>query len=116
MNALPNVYDVERTYGIRWCQLVDLEPRVQELLWRAREAGAGCRGWADVQRLFSPLRHDLAGLLGFSGRHRRHPVLGSVGAYEVAYCKLYEAVVGLLPPTTVEQVRDAHPGPCVAMA
>jgi hypothetical protein len=91
------VCELECRHGVRWYELADLEPRVQQLLWRAREAGAGCRNASDVQRIFSPLRNDLAGLLGFSGCHSGHPVLGSAGAYEVAYWKLYEAVAGLLP-------------------
>jgi hypothetical protein len=39
----------------------------------------------------------VAELVGFRGRHSRHPVLGSVGAYEVVYWRLHEAVAGLLP-------------------
>jgi hypothetical protein len=36
-------------------------------------------------------------LIGFSGKHHRQPVLGSVGAYAVAHRKLYGAVAGLVP-------------------
>src|SRR5262249_33176669 len=36
-------------------------------------------------------------LIGFAGRHHRHPVLGSTGAYEVAYWKPYDTVAGLVP-------------------
>jgi hypothetical protein len=108
MKHLPKIHDLERKYGVRWSQLAELEPQVQDLLWRAREAGAGCRSRADVDRIFSPLRHDLAGLLGFSGCHRRHRVLGSIGAYEVAYRKLYEAVAGLLP-RSAEPVAETAP-------
>jgi hypothetical protein len=97
MTLCPNVYELERRHGVRWCELADLEPRVQHLLWRARAAGARCRSWSDVERCFSPLQNELAGLLGFSGCQSRHPVLGSLGAYTVAYWKLYEAVAGLLP-------------------
>jgi hypothetical protein len=43
------------------------------------------------------VKNELAGLIGFAGKHHRHPVLGSVGAYAVAYGKLYDAVAGLLP-------------------
>jgi hypothetical protein len=50
-----------------------------------------------VQRAFGPVKNELAGLIGFAGKHRRHPVLGSVGAYAVAYGKLYDAVAGLIP-------------------
>jgi hypothetical protein len=100
MNFCPNVSELERRHGVRWCELADLEPRVQPLLWRARAAGARCRTWSEVERCFSPLRNELAGLLGFSGCHSRHPVLGSLGAYIVAYWKLYEAVAGLLPRVT----------------
>jgi hypothetical protein len=36
-------------------------------------------------------------LVGLAGKHRDHPVLGTVGAYEVAYWRLNDAVAGLLP-------------------
>jgi hypothetical protein len=36
-------------------------------------------------------------LVGFMAGQSRHPILGSVGAYEVAYWRLYDAVAGLLP-------------------
>jgi hypothetical protein len=92
----PNVNDVQRTFGITWAQLVELEPQLETLLGRARLAGAGCRNFAGVERAFGPLRNDLAALIGFAGRHHRHPVLGSPGAYEVGYWKLYDAVARLV--------------------
>jgi hypothetical protein len=107
--------ELERKHGIRWGQLVDLEPRVQQLLWRAREAGTRCRSWSDVGQLFSPLRNDLARLLGFSGCHKGHSVLGSLGAYTVAYWRLYEAVAGLLP-RVVEAVAETTPTTSEAIA
>jgi anti-anti-sigma factor len=97
----PSVDDVQRTHGIAWEQLVELEPQVETLLWRARQVGASCRTFADVDRAFSSLRSELTDLIGFRGKHHRHPLLGSAGAYEVAYWKLYEAVAALLP---------GHPG------
>jgi len=96
----PKVDDVQRARGIAWGELVQLEPHVQTLLWRARQVGAGCRTFADVDRAFGSLRDELTGLIGFAGKHHRHPVLGSAGAYELAYWKLYEAVAGLLPSHT----------------
>jgi anti-anti-sigma factor len=93
----PTVDDVQRAHGITWGQLVELEPQVEALLWRARQVGAGCRTFADVEPAFNSLRSDLTDLLGFRGKHHRHPLLGSAGAYEVAYWKLYDAVAGLLP-------------------
>jgi anti-anti-sigma factor len=103
----PNVNDVQRTEGVSWGQLVDLEPQVQELLWRARVAGSSCRTSLDVERAFAPVKNELAGLIGFAGKHHRHPVLGSVGAYEVAYWKLYDAVAGLVP----RRAADTHEAP-----
>jgi anti-anti-sigma factor len=93
----PNVRDLERTHGITWFQLIELEPQVERLLWRARLAGSKWRPFMDVERFFGPVREELAELIGFSGKHHRHPVLGSAGAYAVAYGKLYEAVAGPLP-------------------
>ena len=93
----PSVDDVQRAFGVAWSQVAELEPRVETLLGRARTTGAHCRTWADVGRVFGPLRNELAGLIGFAGKHQRHPVLGSDGAYEVAYWKLYDAVAGSVP-------------------
>jgi anti-anti-sigma factor len=96
-NGYPNVQDVERTQRVTWAQLVDLESQLEALLWRARTAGAHCRTLKDAGRAFGPLRDELAELIGFRGKHHRHPVLGGPGAYQVAYWKLYDAVAGLVP-------------------
>jgi hypothetical protein len=82
--------------GITWGELTALEPRLEELLWAARAASATCRRWSDVDRVFVPIQNTLTELVGFAGRHHRHPVLGSAGAYLVAYWKLYDAVAALL--------------------
>ena len=95
--AYPRVHDLERTHGMTWQELTGLGPRLAELLWQARADGARCRDREDVGRAFAPLRGALAELIGFRGRHRNCPVLGSVGAYEVAYWRLHDAVAGLLP-------------------
>ena len=97
MNPYPNFRDMERLSGITWQDLVELEPRLGELLWMARQAGANCLGWSDVDRVFSPIRNRMFELVGFAGVNRRHPVLGSIVACEVAYWRLYDAVAGLLP-------------------
>jgi hypothetical protein len=47
--------------------------------------------------VFAPFRDALAELVGLRGKHGRHPLLWSVGAYEVAYWRLHDAVAGLLP-------------------
>jgi hypothetical protein len=108
VNHNPSVPDLERSHAVTWGELAALEPRLAELLWRARAAGAGCGGWEDVERVFAPFRDAVAELVGFRGRHRRHPVLGSVGAYEVAYWRLREAVSGLLPrPAAVPVAQEA---------
>jgi len=97
MNTIPKVHDLERAHGVTWGQLAGLEPRLAELLWQARAGGVGCRDREDVHRVFAPFRDAVAELVGFWGRHWNCPVLGSVGAYEVAYWRLREAVAGLLP-------------------
>jgi anti-anti-sigma regulatory factor len=105
----PSVDDVQRMHRLAWGQLVELEPQVETLLWRARTAGAGCRCLTDVTRAFSPLRNELADLIGFAGKHNRHPVLGSIGAYEVAYWKLYDAVAAPLPVRSRATAGREHP-------
>jgi hypothetical protein len=96
MKSYPNFRDLERLSGITWRDLAELEPRLAELLWGARQAAVTCRRWADVDRAFSPIRNALGGLVGSAGEHQGHPVLGGAGAYEVAYWKLYDTVAGLL--------------------
>jgi hypothetical protein len=98
MNTIPKVHDIERARGVTWAELAALEPRLNELLWKARGAGAACRARQEVPRVFGPIRNALSELIGFLGEHRNHPVLGSPGAYVVAYWRLHEAVSGLLPP------------------
>jgi hypothetical protein len=90
----PEVNAVQRAFRITWDKLVELEPQLETLLRRAQTAGAGCRTFTDVDRVFGPVRNELADLIGFSGKHHNHPVLGSVAALEVAYWKLYDAVAG----------------------
>jgi hypothetical protein len=97
MKPYPNLLELERLSGVTWQDLVELEPRLGDLLWRAPQAGARCLCWADVDRLFPPIHNTLVDLVGFDGHHHTHPVLGSAWAYEVAYWKLYDAVAGLLP-------------------
>jgi hypothetical protein len=93
----PNFRYLEYLTGVTWQDLVELEPRLGALLWRARQAGAGCLCWADVDRAFPPIRSALIELLGFTGHTAPHPALGRTGAYEVACWKLYDAVAGLVP-------------------
>ena len=97
MNSYPNYRDLERHTGITWQDLFEVEPRLGELLWMARQAGANCLCWSDVDRVFFSIRNRIFELVGFAGCNHRHPVLGSTEAYEVAYWKLYDAVAGLLP-------------------
>jgi hypothetical protein len=103
---IPNINSLERAFELTWGELIALEPRLNELLWEARAAGAGCRHREDVERVFVPFRNALADLIGFRGSHHSHPVLGSVGAYEVAYWRLYEAVCGPLAcPVAVQETE-----------
>jgi hypothetical protein len=117
MKSYPNFRDLEIDHGLAWPDLVALEPKLAELLWRARQASVACRRWSDVERAFAPVGNELTGLIGFAGKHQRHPVLGSVGAYAVAHWKLYDAVAGLLPrrdavaPGPPERHGGAVPGP-----
>ena len=107
MIDIPNIQHLERALDVTWGELTGLEPRLNELLWQVRAAGAGCRDREDVERVFARFRNALADLVGFRGSHQCHPVLGSVGAYEVAYWRLRQAVSGLLPRPAVRAAREA---------
>src|SRR5262249_30611374 len=89
-------------------QLAGLEPRLDELLWKARADGASCRCREDAERAFAPVRNALSELVGFMAGQSQHPILGSVGAYEVAFWRLHDAVAGLLPrPASVPNAGEA---------
>jgi hypothetical protein len=109
MKEYPSYRDLERMHGLSWHDIADMEPRLAALLCEAHRAGAVCRRWSDVESAFAPLRGHLATLVGFCGKHRWHPILGSQPAYDVAYWKLYDAVAALVPgaqPTEREQPAD----------
>jgi hypothetical protein len=67
-----------------------------------------------VERAFAPFRSAAAELVGFVSSNSRHPVLGSVGAYEVAYWRLYNAVSGLVH--RLAAVREAQNAPAETAA
>jgi hypothetical protein len=96
MKHFPNFRDLERVHGITWHDLVELEPDLAELLRSAHCVGSLCHRWSDVEAAFTAVRNSLSKLVGFAGRHHRHPLLGSPAAYEVAYWKLYDAAAALV--------------------
>src|SRR6516165_11333450 len=97
MSHIPNLQELERRHSVNFWRLVELEPRLELLMLQARQAGRACRSEADVAREFSPLRNRLGTLVGFSSQHNLHRILGSVGAYEVAYWTLYGVLMNYLP-------------------
>jgi hypothetical protein len=94
MRDVRNVKDMERIHGVRWDELVEAEPALERLLKVARMVGDCCRNWRDVERGWGQFKNDIAGLVGYSGKHRGHPLLGTVAAYDVTYWKLHNAVAG----------------------
>jgi anti-anti-sigma factor len=125
MSHIPDLRELERTHSITFGRLVELEPRLELLLLQARQAGAACGNQADVDRAFAPVRNRLTALIGFSGQHSRHRILGSVGAYDVAYWNLYRALTDLLsqkgrpqaPPSGMDTSmpgQDPEAGPQLA--
>jgi hypothetical protein len=109
MRLFPSFRHLEHIHAITWQDLAALEPRLGELLWAARQACVTCRRWSDVDRAFAPIRDALGELVGFGGKHRWHPVLGSAEAYQVAHWKLYDAVAALLPGWPGAEARPAAP-------
>jgi anti-anti-sigma factor len=106
MSDIPSIEELERTHSVTFWRLVELEPRLELLMLQASHAGRACRTQADVDREFSPLRNRLGTLIGFSSQHNRHRILGSVGAFEVAYWNLYGVLMNYLPQ---ERGREAPP-------
>ena len=106
MDAIPSIQEMERRHSVTFWRLVELEPRLELLILQASQAGRACRTLADVDREFLPLRNRLGTLIGFSSQHNRHRILGSVGAFEVAYWNLYGVLMNFLPQ---ERDREAPP-------
>jgi hypothetical protein len=94
MRDVRNVKDMERIHGVRWVDLVEQEPEHDRLLKVARMVGECCRNWRDVERGWGQFKNDIAGLVGYCGKHREHPLLGTVAAYDVVYWRLHNAVAG----------------------
>jgi hypothetical protein len=86
------VKEYEEMWGVTWDELVALEPELNRLLAEAQGAGYGCRTLGQVNRRFTPFKNDIARLVGFCGKYRGHPVLGTHKAYDVVYWKLRNAV------------------------
>jgi hypothetical protein len=102
---IPNIQHLERALDVTWGELTGLEPRLNELLWQVRAAGAGCRDREDVERVFARFRNALADLVGFRGSHQCHPVLGSVGAYQAWTAAGFPAVT---PPDAGKKASDTE--------
>src|SRR5579871_1233948 len=92
MRDVTSVKTRERMHGITWAELVALEPELQRLLDLAHGVGDGCRTWWDVERGWTQFKREIAGLVGYFGKYRGHPILGTVAAYDVVYWKLHNAV------------------------
>ncbi len=92
MRDYQSVKDYEKLWGISWDELVALEPELDRLLADAQCAGEGCRTIDQVNRRFSPFKNRIICLIGFCGKHRGHPILGTHKAYDVVYWKLRNAV------------------------
>jgi hypothetical protein len=113
MNHIPKVQELERVHGVTWAELAQIEPGLNALLWQARAAGSRCRRWEDVKPVLAPFRDALVELVGFRANKGKQPILGSVGAYEVAYWRLHGAVAELLPPPSAE-FQEARQAPADA--
>jgi hypothetical protein len=94
MRDVRNVKDVERIHGVKWSDLVELEPELDPLLDIARKVGDACRNWRDVERGWTQFKNEIAGLVGYFGNHRNHPLLGTAAAHGVSCWKLHNAVAG----------------------
>ncbi len=92
MKDVSCVKDIERMHKITWDRLTELEPQLHDLLNEARSVRACCRKWRDVEKSWTPFKSPIHRLVGLFGKHRGHPVLGTVAAYDVVYWKLHNAV------------------------
>jgi len=92
MRDFRSVREMEKIHSITFKQLAAEERELDRLLSIAQMVGNACRSWHDVERGFNQFKNDILKLVGFCGKHSGHPVLGTVGAYDVVYWKLHNAV------------------------
>lgn len=92
MKDVTCVKNMERMHKVTWDQLVELEPELDNLLADARAVGQCCRTWRDVEKNWTPFKNPIHNLIGLFRKHRGHPVLGTVAAYDVTYWKLHNAL------------------------
>jgi len=86
-----------------WQQLTRLEPRLKHLHKKAKSimddpheryfcANHAWYGYWAGERWIEGLKKELVALIGWSSVNRKHPVLGGMDAYDVAYRKIYDAL------------------------
>jgi hypothetical protein len=92
MKDVTNVKDMERIHKITWDQLAELEPELDKLLADARSVGKCCRTWREIEKGWTRFKNPIHTLIGLFGKHRGHPILGTVAAYDVTYWKCHNAV------------------------
>jgi hypothetical protein len=108
MNPIPEMTELERRHRVTFSRLVESEPALESLLWEASRAGAPCRSQVDVDLAFSSIRRQLCDLVGFMSKNRLHAVLGSAGAYEVSYWKLFRAVADLVRVSAITEAANTE--------
>jgi hypothetical protein len=86
--------EYEKLYGVKWRQLAAAEPALNKLLEQARDAGNGCRTLDQINRRFTPFTSPIQRLVGFFGKHKGHPILGTQAAYDIVYWRVRNAVAG----------------------
>jgi hypothetical protein len=89
-----NVSDIEKMHGVQWPDLVEHEPELERLLRLATMVGDACQSYADEERGWTQFKEPIANLVGFFGKNKGHPILGTRGAYDVVYWRLHNALVG----------------------
>jgi len=83
----------EKASGVTWRQLAAAEPELTMLLAQARDVG-GCRTVEQVNRKFNTFKTTIHKLVGFLGKHKDHPLLGTQAAYDVVTWRLRNAIAG----------------------
>jgi hypothetical protein len=86
---------MEQMRGVKWDDLAKLEPELETLLRFARQQGDLCRAsrkWSDVKYSMAYFTYYILLLVGFASEHRGHPILGTDAAFDVARCKIHNAL------------------------
>jgi hypothetical protein len=84
--------DMETMHKLTWERLVEMEPRLEALLFDAKASRPRRKRGFNYELAWCEFKLPVAKLVGWHRRDDCDPLLKSQAAYDVAYWKLYHAL------------------------